>query len=119
MWPFIRPKLEATRDRFNERWLPEHVFFECMNGSSYLWTTPDLCGFVVLQILASPYARDLHVWIACNETDARAGEFIEQLKAIAAENGCQKVTWESDRKGWLKEVAGVTARTIYSVDVGD
>lgn len=117
-WPSIRPMLERLRARFNERWLPEHVFMECVNGTSYLWTTPDLCGFVVLQVIATPYARDLHVWIACNETGARAGDYLSQIKAIAAENDCQSITFESDRIGWLRELPNVQVRKHYSIAVG-
>lgn len=118
VWPSIRDRLQAMSARFKERWMPEHVFLECMNGSSYLWTTADLCGFVVLQILATPYARDLHVWIACNETDARAGDYLDQIKVIAAENGCTAITFESDRLGWLRELPEVRVRKHYSIEVG-
>lgn len=119
VWPKIRDRIEAVRARRREAWLAEHVFHEIMAGGAYLWTTPDLRGFVVLQVLAAPYARDLHVWIAWNDTEARAGDYLDQLKALAADNGCQEITFESERNGWLKALPGVRLRQRFSVAVGD
>ena len=113
LWPHIRPALEALLERQPDAWLPEHVFHEIMLGTSYLWTTPDLCGFVVLQVRVSPYARDLHVWIACNGTDARAGDFFPQLKAIAAEQDCTAVTFESGREGFGRAIPELEGRYLY------
>lgn len=118
VWPQIRDRIESIRKRFNEPWLPEHVFHELIQGGTYLWTTPDLRGFVVLQVLASPYARDLHVWMAWNSAQGRAGEYMEQLKAIAAEQHCDSVTFASDRGGWIRELPGVRVRQTYTVAVG-
>lgn len=119
VWPKVRDRIQALRDRFDEPWLPEHVFLEIMQGGTYLWTTGDLRGFVVLQVLASPYSRDLHVWMAWNDTEARVGDYLEQLKALATEHGCQEITFESERAGWLKALPGVRLRKRFAIAVGD
>lgn len=119
VWPKVRDRIEEIRSRFNEQWLPEHIFYEILQGGTHLWTTPDLRGFVVLQVLVSPYARDLHVWLAWNDTEARVADYFEQLKALAEENGCQNVTGESDRMGWLRAIPGIRVRQRYMVPVGE
>jgi hypothetical protein len=118
VWPLIRSRLENLQTRFNETWVPEDIFHEILSGNAYLWTTPLAVGFVVLQIHSSPYERDLHVWIACNSTQAHAGEFMPQLVEIAADHQCNRVTWESGRKGWDRAVPSASVRYLYSVPVG-
>jgi len=118
VWPHVRDRVVDLAADCNEAWLAEDVYLELARGGSYLWATDDLQGFVVLQVHASPYERDLHVWIACNRTSAPAGEFMPQLVDIAAAQGCDRVTWESSRKGWERAVPGVTVRYSLSVQVG-
>lgn len=118
VWPHVRDRVVALAANHDEAWLAEDVYLELARGGSYLWTTPDLEGFVVIQIHSTPFERDLHVWIACNRTDAPAGEFIPQLKDIAAEAQCDRVTWESSRKGWERAIPGVSVRYSLSVQVG-
>jgi hypothetical protein len=89
-----------------------------MEGGTHLFTTPDFSGFLVTQILVSPYSRKLHVWLASNVGDGDRGDFFEQLKSIAAENNCDTITFVSDRAGWKRVFPGVRATTLYSFDGG-
>lgn len=118
VWPMVRSRLEALQVRDGATWLAEDVFHDVLLGNSYLWTTPLAAGFVVLQIHSTPFEKDLHVWIACNSSGARAGEFMPQLVDIAAAHGCDRVTWESGRRGWERAVPEASVRYLYSVPVG-
>lgn len=118
VWPLVRPKLEAIRERDGEPWLPEDVFHEILIGNAYLWTTPDIRGFCVLQIAQTSHSRDLHVWIACNRTAARAPAYWEQLKSIAAENGCRRLTFVSTRQAWARVLPNAKALALLVEEVG-
>lgn len=119
IWPELRERVAEISRLPGEDWLPEHVFFEIMDGRTHLFTTPDFRAFLVTQILVSPYSRKLHVWIASNVGDGNRGDFFEQLKSIAAENNCDTITFVSDRTGWKRALPGVRATTLYSFDMGD
>jgi hypothetical protein len=119
IWPELRERVTALSELPGEDWLPEHVFHEIMEGRTHLFTTADFSGFLVTQILVSPYSRKLHVWIASNVGDGDRGDFFEQLKSIAAENNCDTITFVSDRAGWKRAFPGIRATTLYSYDMGE
>jgi hypothetical protein len=119
IWPHIRPAIDRLSRLPGEDWLPEHVFHEIMSGGTYLFTTPDNRGFLVAQILVTPYSRTLHVWLASNEFAGARDDFFAQLKSIAEENRCNSITWRSDRTGWQRALPGVRATTHYSFELGD
>jgi hypothetical protein len=119
VWPHIRDRVTELSNLPGEDWLPEHVFHEIMEGGTQLFTTEDFSGFLVTQILVSPYSRKLHVWIASNVGDGDRGDFFEQLKSIAAENNCDTITFVSDRAGWKRVFPGVRATTLYSYSIGE
>lgn len=117
VWPAIRERVAAVCERAAERWVPEDVFAEILVGNSFLWTLPDLSGFLVLRVFATAYDRTLHAWICCNASEDRIAGYLEQLKAIADENGCSRITWESDRR-YHRALPGVRVTYAYSIDVG-
>jgi hypothetical protein len=119
VWPHVRDRVVALSQLPGEDWLPEHVFHEIMEGGTHLFTSPDFHAFLVTQILASPYSRKLHVWLASNVGDGDRADFFEQLKSIAAENDCDTITFVSDRAGWRRTFPGIRATTLYSYQVGD
>lgn len=119
IWPEIRDRVEEASKWPGEDWLPEHMFHEIMLGGTHLFTTPDFSGFLVTQILVSPYSRKLHVWLASNLGDGARGDFFEQLKSIAAKNDCTSLTWVSDRPGWKRVFPGIRATTLYSFELGE
>lgn len=119
VWPKVRPQLQALREEHGEPWLPEDVFHEILMGGTHLWTTPADDGFVVLQVLLTPYSKDLHVWIACNRTAARAADYWEQLKTIAADNDCNRLIFGSPRKGWERAMPHLRVRYVLSETIGE
>ena len=116
VWPLIRERLAALATR--EMWIPEEVFAELVGSGTYLWTTPEAEGFVVLQIHQTPFERVLHCWIACNSSETPAADYLPQLCEIASENNCARVTWESDRRGWGRAIPEARVRFHFSVPVG-
>ncbi len=116
IWPMIRERLDKLAD--GQPWISEEVFAEVASGNTYLWATPHAQGFVVLQLLVTAFERVLHVWIAVNGTDANAADFVPQLLEIAASHQCDRLTWESTRKGWERAVPAASVRYLYTVPVG-
>lgn len=119
IWPHIRARVQALSELPGQDWLAEHVFHELMDGGTHLFTTEGFRGFIVTQILASPYSRKLHVWLASKVGDGDRSEYLWQLKSIAAENDCDTITFASDRTGWKRALPGIRATTLYSIDVGE
>lgn len=115
VWPLLRDRILALSEGW--AWTVEDVFLAVISGDAFLWTTQWGEGFVILQVHAAPYESDLHVWIACNDTIARAGEYMPQLIEIARENGCQRVTFDSHRRGWERELPGAEVTFQYAVKV--
>lgn len=119
VWPLIRDRVQVLSELPGEDWLVEDVFHELMAGGTHLFTTAGFRGFLVAQILASPYSRKLHVWIASNVGGGERSDFLWQLKSLAAENDCDTITFVSDRTGWKRAFPEARATTLYSIPVGD
>jgi hypothetical protein len=118
-WPKIRDRVAALVELLSEPCLPEDIYFELVRGGTYLWTTDDVRGFIVTQVLVNPYSRTLHVWLAENEGGDWTLDVFEQIKGIAAENDCRFITFASDRTGWKRALPGIRATTLYSFDLGE
>lgn len=119
VWPNVREALAKLSEADRHEWIPEDVYRELSVGGTYLFTSPDFRAFLITQILVSPYARELHVWAASNEWAGDRLDFFAQLKSIAAENECTRITWNSDRTGWERAIPGVRATTRYSFEMGE
>jgi hypothetical protein len=119
-WPRIRDAVVAVHALDpHSGWIPEDVYFELARGGTYLWTTEDVRGFIVTQVLVNPYSRNLHVWIAHNAGGDWSPQFFDQLKDMAAAENCTSIQFVSDRTGWKRALPGIRASTLYSFDVGE
>lgn len=116
-WRSIRPRLEELAIDHEETWIAEDVFHEILTGNASLWATADLDGFVVLQVLTTPHSRDLHVWIASNETLAKAPDFWQQLRDIGSKAECRRITFESPRRGFQRTMPHLRVRYLYLDDL--
>ena len=116
VWPLIRQRLLVLSEELGDGWMPEDVFADCAEGRAYLWATEQCRGFVVLVLLAAPWGRDLHVWIADNETLTKAAVYWEQLKEIAEIENCNRVVFESPRR-WARAIPELKTRYLYSVNI--
>lgn len=118
VWPDVRDRIAAIAARFDQPWIAEDVFHELVVGNSHLWVSEDRTLFAVLRVFATMYERTLHVWVAGNDGPAPMEAYLEAMKAIAADNACSKITWESDRK-YRRALPGVKVTYAYSIEVGD
>ncbi len=116
VWPTIREQIEGIASTCSEPWIAEDVYHEILSGNAYLWMTEDRDAFVVLTVQAAPYTRDLHVWIASNQAEARAADYWPQLRAIAAGAKCNRLMFESPRR-WERAVPALQVRFLYSDEI--
>lgn len=116
-WPSIKDRVAALSAAHGEAWMGEDVFHQLQCGNSHLWALDDLSGFVVLQVFVTSYERVLHVWICCNNSGNRMADYFDQIKGIAAENDCQRVTFESSRR-YERALPGLKVRYLYSAEIG-
>jgi hypothetical protein len=116
VWPLIRTRLLAMAEKLGERWMPEDVLHLIAMRHATLWATDDLGCFIVTQMDEQPWGRSLVVWIASEATDATAFDYMEQVRIIADEANCYRVTFSSPRR-WERALPGLTVRHEYSFDV--
>lgn len=116
-WPSVRDRIASIGEECGERWMAEDVFYQLMTGSAYLWGTDDLSGFMILQVGAQPYGRELHCWICSNQSGEPPIAYWDQLLEIAREQQCVRVTFENDRPGFQRHIPGLRLRYAYSADV--
>lgn len=114
VWPDIVDRIKDLSEEAGDGWLAEDVYVELVTGAAYLWSTEKMQGFVVLVILTAPWGRDLHVWIADNETQSNAAFFWPQLLTIAREHQCHQVVFSSKRKGFAKAIPDLEVTYRYS-----
>jgi hypothetical protein len=117
-WAKVRDRVAEISERWSQPWIADDVFHELLVGNAHLWALEDCSGFMVLRVFATAYERTLHVWIADNASEARIADYLEQVRAIAEDNGCSRITWESDRR-YHRALPGVRVAYAYSIDVGD
>lgn len=97
--------------------MAEDVFLELVAARAFLWSTPDLAGFLILQVAEHPEGRALHCWICANATDEPPLAYWDQLQEIARTNACSRITFENDRRGFQRHIPGLRVRYLYSADV--
>lgn len=117
VWPQIRDRIDAVRIACSEQWFTEDVFNALVGAQAFLWGTDDLSGFLIVQLPEQPFGRELHCWIVCNGTDEPPLAYWEQLREMAAECGCCRITFENDRKGFQRAIPGLRVRYLYSAEV--
>ena len=116
-WPLVRDRVAAIAAHCGELWMAEDVFLQLMAGNAYLWGTSDVAGFLVLQVAAQPYGRELHCWLCFNETGEPPIAYWNQLLDIAREQNCVAVTFENDRQGFQRAIPGLRCRYMYRAAV--
>lgn len=117
-WPTLRSRLAALAARTGEPWMPEDVFHLTTMGQATIWASEDLAAFIVTQIDEQPWGRAMVIWIGSEETDARALDYMDQLRAIAAHQNCSRVTFTSPRR-WERALPGLNVRFEYSFEAGE
>lgn len=113
-WHAIRDRVADLAAKSGSDWIADDVFHEILIGEGHLWVTPEYGGFVVLQIRASGYTRELYVWIACNETQARARDYWPQLMELARFNKCRRTIFDSTRRGFERHMPNLKVMYSYS-----
>lgn len=101
----MRPDLERLATKCGtDGWIPEDVYAICAAGHAALYVNDGpWVGFAVLQVLPNYTGRRLHAWVVHCVVDP--DQFIGRVRDIARAAGCQKITFSSPRKGWMRKRA--------------
>ena len=115
-WPYAQPLIEALRVKCNERWQVTDVWDEIEDRTAVLCVAFDEqkepAGIIVYQVATTAYSRDLHLWIVCENSVARAADYWPQIRVIRDANRCNAITFESPRR-WEKAVPSLKVRYLY------
>ena len=107
LWPLVLPHIIKVRELCGEPWLPEDVYADLRNGTAWLLVRgelPNLTAVLVLKVEANNYnnERELLLWIASTSEGRDVLEHLPQVDQMARQAGCNRVTFSSTRRGWLR-----------------
>ena len=101
-WEFIKLGLRYIQKKSPEPWIVEDVYARCLYKNAFLWLVLDdnrrNRGFFILE----NNGDTCHVWCAwATEPDMLVDGtgFIEQ---IARQAGANRITFDTNRAGWIK-----------------
>jgi hypothetical protein len=109
-WLSAREHIAALQRRQKAKWLVEDVYHLLRAGIAMLWLRDPMAAFYVTLQQIEPFSgrRELTVWIGWRDAsghDLRADA--DELRAIAAAQGCEAVKFVSPRPGWGKRAAQI------------
>lgn len=117
VWEWIRPNLEAIRERQGCEWRPEDVYAYCTTDRASLYVSEDNKTFTVLQLRQCPYTgeRSVFLWVAwCdNEDGDLSDEYIPFLEELAKSEGARSLEFESKRRGFIGKSAWTPTYTKF------
>lgn len=104
-WEYLRPGLDRLCLQDADTWLVEDVYAMLRSGQMTLFLAEEgeaLQGFVI-GMRQPGFAGDVLYWWAAwaqPGTPDICPTYWAELKRIALENGCQRMAFASNRKGW-------------------
>jgi hypothetical protein len=109
-WLAVREHIEDLRRRQKSQWLIEDVYHMLRSGIATLWLRDPLQACYVTLPQAEPFSgrRVLTLWIgwkAADDYDLKADA--DELRKIAAAQGCEVVKFVSPRPGWGRRAAQI------------
>jgi hypothetical protein len=104
VWDRVRPGLEMTKAKTNDRWLPEDVYHELRTGTHILFMVDldeEEVGFMVCKEWQDFDGKALFVWILCIEPGAigikNYREMLEKVDDLAHRAGAKRIRMYSPR----------------------
>jgi hypothetical protein len=120
-WPALVDELDRIAVRCDEPWRAGNVLAAIGRDEATLCIAYDggvSIGFMIYQIAATDYSRDLHIWIAGGGTLERMREFWPLIREIAVARNCGAITLESPRR-WERALNFLQVRYLYREGMSD
>lgn len=101
-WEFISFGLKRILRKSPESWIPEDVFANLGTNKAFLWmvfndsNTPE--GFFILE----RNGNCCHIWCAWAVAPNLLEDGVAFIENIAREAGADKLTFDTNRVGWVK-----------------
>jgi len=101
-WDFIRFGLTRILRKSPEPYIPEDVYVNLGIGKSFLWLvlsendTPE--GFFILE----PIEDTCNIWCAWAVAPNLLEDGVAHIEMLAREFGAKKLTFDTNRVGWVK-----------------
>lgn len=123
VWPSVKAGLEAIKAKVpaSADWLTEDVYAEVLYDKARLFLDAESpeSGFVILFVNTERYSlrKELFVWVAYSRLGDAADRYLDDLKAIAAEQGCACLAMSSARKGFARHPEWQAVTTEYRLQL--
>ena len=123
MWPYVRPMVEAARERIKARWLSEDVFIELIGQTALLHVARDedghLCGCLVSQRIVEAAESVLFVWICFHRhQDRTIADYWPEVVTLARTIGAKRIRMQGPRAN-DKALPVKAVATVYESEVPD
>lgn len=105
VWATVRNGMDVTARYSKGNWIPEEAFTSIINGNMSLYLAvvdKRYAGFIVLQKRSGFSGNSLHIFalFVLPEFGKYIDPNMEQIDEIAKSHGCNRITFQSPRKGW-------------------
>lgn len=101
-WDFIRFGLSRILRKSPEVWIPEDVYVNLVSGKAFLWLVladnDTKEGFFILE----KNGDTCHIWCAWAVAPNLLEDGVAHIETLAREFGAQKLTFDTNRVGWVK-----------------
>lgn len=119
VWPTVKHGMEITSRYSKGNWIPEEAFSAILAGTMSLYLAivdKRYAGFIVLQKRTGFNGQSLHIFslYVKNEYGKYIDANMEQIEEIAKSHNCNRITFQSPRRGWERRGArlGFEAETV-------
>jgi len=101
-WDFIRFGLSRILRKSPEPYIPEDVYLNLGTGKAFLWLglsdNGNSEGFFILE----KNGDTCHIWCVWAVAPNLLEDGVEYIEKLAREFGAQKLTFDTNRVGWVK-----------------
>lgn len=101
-WDFIRFGLSRILRKSPEAWIPEDVYVNLGIGKAFLWLVladnGNAEGFFILE----PNGDTCHIWCAWAVSPNLLEDGVVHIEKIARETNAKRLTFDTNRVGWVK-----------------
>ena len=123
-WGWIKPRVDAIRDKCSKDWRTEDVYAACVYNKAQLFVGCgewEHRGFFILQVELNPYTlqNSLFIWLAQGETQGLYPVFYSELRSIARFMNCSSIRFKSPRQGWNRAALIRPVMTEFELPMED
>ena len=101
-WDFIRFGLSRILRKSPELYIPEDVYLNLGIGKAFLWLVLSDNGNAEGFFILEKNGDTCHIWCAWAVAPNLLDDGVAHIETLAREFGAQKLTFDTNRVGWVK-----------------